>query len=99
MAHAYFKVSKLSVEKEESEEQLADVLEVKDTYMYMWQLMYDLVQAQDWDYICICKKKNTGFYPKNEVAGDKFIVEGSRALVQVGKAVVHVHIYVQFIYI
>ena len=35
MAHAYFKVSKLSVEKEESEEQLADVLEVKDTYMYM----------------------------------------------------------------
>ena len=40
----------------------------------------------------------TGFSPKNEVAGDKFIVEGSRALVQVGKAVVHVHIYVQFIY-
>ena len=36
----------------------------------------------------------TGFSPKNEVAGDKFIVEGSRALVHVGKAVVHVHIYV-----
>ena len=31
MAHAYFKVSKLSVEREESEEQLADVLEVGAT--------------------------------------------------------------------
>lgn len=28
LAHAYFKVSKLSVEREEAEEQLADVLEV-----------------------------------------------------------------------
>jgi len=29
LAHAYFKVSKLSIEREEAEEQLADVLEVK----------------------------------------------------------------------
>lgn len=29
LAHAYFKVSKLSVEREEAEEQLADVLEVR----------------------------------------------------------------------
>lgn len=28
LAHAYFKVSKLSIEREEAEEQLADVLEV-----------------------------------------------------------------------
>ena len=29
LAHAYFKISKLSIEKEESEEQLADTLEVR----------------------------------------------------------------------
>ena len=29
MAHAYFKISKLSVEKEDAEEQLAEVLEVQ----------------------------------------------------------------------
>ena len=28
MAHAYFKISKLSIEKEEAEEQLAEVIEV-----------------------------------------------------------------------
>ena len=31
LAHGYFKISKLSVEKEDSEEQLADTLEVRQT--------------------------------------------------------------------
>lgn len=37
MAHAYFKISKLSVEKEEAEEQLSEVLEVID-YIYMFDI-------------------------------------------------------------
>lgn len=36
MAHAYFKISKLSVEKEDAEEQLTEVLEVH-TVFEIWE--------------------------------------------------------------
>ena len=36
MAHAYFKISKLSVEREEADEQLTEVLEVISLYLSLW---------------------------------------------------------------
>lgn len=36
MAHAYFKISKLSVEREEADEQLTEVLEVISWYLSLW---------------------------------------------------------------